>query len=1012
MDNDISGREKVFDGNLSLTRRPQEQDDEAAIKNSTMEDLDQKSHSRSHLVTNMADDHPEKVQRLHMLGMNLVDKHLVTASLGPINAAIECLQAALDLTPLGSPGRGTRLLSLANAYLHKCERNLNLTDMNTAIQRCSEGIDSALDDSLLRAKLLRVMGDAYCIRHIRSNDIADINEAIQHFQTGLDLALPDDITRFNLSYSLGKAYINRYQYTATLADLNMSNDLFQSACDSTPEGTDLKSSLRKSLAQGYQVKYLRTGETAHIVRAISLFKERIDHSTVEDPGFGSFYADLGVAYGVKQVKGGEMKDLETGIQFLQDAVNLSKPDDALYTWMLGELAKLYKNRFGETKATSDIDAAISNLQNAIEVCSDERQQATHLQWLSRATLDKFKETGSIADIKKSIQSMEECLEITTRHDHLGAGRLFELGSRYGDKYKVTKDANDFTVAAKHLEEVVYHGSCDAYFKVLAGKEAMELFALHKDWLRGYRIGSSLIEIVPSLIPRFLEPSDTQYVLRDIAGIACDAAAMSLNAGQEPGVALKLLEAGRDIMATSIEDLHGEVISLRSNYPELAEQFFTQRDALDKPATVDDEPNQRYERGNKFGELIDRIRQLPGFDDFLRIPSEEALKKAASEYPIVVINVSRHRCDAIVVVRDRIWSMPLLDMSLTKLRNQSPSRHSIGTREALSWLWEVAMKPILDSLGFVKTPALDEKWPRVCWIPTGPLCTYPLHAAGHHGDSSSQAVIDRVMSSYSSSIKAIINGRRPAITGMEVAGTRSMLVSVEDAPGATTLPFARREVEMLHGLLKSISLDPINPVCKQDIIAQLPGCSVFHFAGHGFTDEQDPSKSHLLLHENGQSDCLDVGTLLTMNLREKPPFLAYLSACGTGQSKDSILFDESIHLISAFRLAGFRHVIGTLWEVHDEYCIDIAKSTYEEIRGGGMTDSSVCRGLHVASRELRKHCFDMEMSRCEKQAREFRVRSTHHSDEGQAQRMSQRDILPCDEDFDLPFYWVPYVHFGV
>jgi CHAT domain-containing protein len=136
--------------------------------------------------------------------------------------------------------------------------------------------------------------------------------------------------------------------------------------------------------------------------------------------------------------------------------------------------------------------------------------------------------------------------------------------------------------------------------------------------------------------------------------------------------------------------------------------------------------------------------------------------------------------------------------------------------------------------------------------------------------------------------------------------------MEHTPGnSSVLPFATKEATMLHDLCKSMAFNPIEPGRrKQDIISHLPDCKIFHFAGHGYTDNEDPLKSHLLLGD-GKSDPLAVAALLEMNLRERPPFLAYLSACGTGRIRDERFFDESVHLISACQLAGFRHVIGTL-----------------------------------------------------------------------------------------------------
>ncbi len=46
-----------------------------------------------------------------------------------------------------------------------------------------------------------------------------------------------------------------------------------------------------------------------------------------------------------------------------------------------------------------------------------------------------------------------------------------------------------------------------------------------------------------------------------------------------------------------------------------------------------------------------------------------------------------------------------------------------------------------------------------WIPTGQLTHFPLHAAGYHSRGSTKTVLDRVISSYSSSIKGLIYGRK-------------------------------------------------------------------------------------------------------------------------------------------------------------------------------------------------------------------------------------------------------------
>jgi hypothetical protein len=52
-------------------------------------------------------------------------------------------------------------------------------------------------------------------------------------------------------------------------------------------------------------------------------------------------------------------------------------------------------------------------------------------------------------------------------------------------------------------------------------------------------------------------------------------------------------------------------------------------------------------------------------------------------------------------------------------------------------------------------------------------------------------------------------------------------------------------------------------------------------------------------------------------------LAFLSACSTARPSGR-LADEAIHLASAFQLAGYRHVIGTLWPIGDWPAVEYAR----------------------------------------------------------------------------------------
>ena len=217
--------------------------------------------------------------------------------------------------------------------------------------------------------------------------------------------------------------------------------------------------------------------------------------------------------------------------------------------------------------------------------------------------------------------------------------------------------------------------------------------------------------------------------------------------------------------------------------------------------------------------------------------------------------------------------------------------------------------------------------------------------------------------------------------------------METTPGHPPLPHATKEVAAIDAIFGSTIFSTVQPGrSKEDILPRLKGCHIFHFAGHGYTDARDPSQSHLCLDQ--KDDALTVANLFDMNLYQHSPFLAYLSACGTGRIRDDEFLDENIHIASVCQLAGFRHVIGTIWGVNDEYCVDVA----HDIR------AFEGRGHDRRGRLPRASQSDPVSSR-------LLAREQGRRGESLGERYGEiepRDIECGDDDDEAAAYWVPYV----
>ncbi|KAK6495590.1 hypothetical protein TWF481_002638 [Arthrobotrys musiformis] len=621
---------------------------------------------------------------------------------------------------------------------------------------------------------------------------------------------------------------------------------------------------------------------------------------------------------------------------------------------------------------------------------------------------RFNRTGSMDDLDRAVEVANMAVDATSQDHPDRAGRLNNLGYYLERQFERTESMDDLNRALSSYKEGWNCDTAPPSVRIRLAWNAARILASQNDWDVSSSLLDDAIRLLPLVSPRSLNHTDKQSMLPEFAGLASMAAAISLNAGRDVYRALQSLELGRGVIASLLMDMRGDISSLRHQHPDLAEEFVSLRNALDSPVDrlispllTDNMPSwksqaqSRYELDRRFTELIATIRAKHGFDRFLLPPMETEIKDAACSGPVVVINPSSYRCDAFLVERDQIRVLELPHLSPKEVRSKTQSlgprqKASFPIKETLEWLWDTVCHPILDALGFDRPISPDDNWPRIWWVPTGLLSQFPLHAAGYHKHGSTETVLDRTMSSYASSIKALIHGRRQHVrtsAGPDPDADHALLVAMKHTPDLVAnqfLPFVEDEVEMLKELCPLLRLKSIRPtLLKDDVLKHMQGCKVFHFAGHGSSHPTEPSQSYLLLND-WKTDPLTVGDVRDCRFQEKPPFLGYLSACLTGANEAEKLADEGIHLVSSFQLAGFRHVIGALWEVSDRHCVNVARVFYETMRDDGMTDEAVCRGLHRALRALRGE--EMEESE------------------------ARNGTLVAGDPTD--FLWAPYIHFGV
>ncbi len=240
----------------------------------------------------------------------------------------------------------------------------------------------------------------------------------------------------------------------------------------------------------------------------------------------------------------------------------------------------------------------------------------------------------------------------------------------------------------------------------------------------------------------------------------------------------------------------------------------------------------------------------------------------------------------------------------------------------------------------------------------------------------------------------------------------VLVGMEKTPGHSDLRYAPQgDRKSWAAFARAMQLRVAKPLPRRDdVLSALNNCDIFHFAGHGLTDRSDPSLSSLLLID---------GPLTVANLFETNLVQSHAASWPTyppaerGRSSTTALIDEALHLISACQLSGFRHVIGTLWEVSDESCVKAATTTYEWMRRGSLSDESVAEGLHRASRHLRSLWISESAARSSKRAATARLEDgSKVMGELRPSQAAMNGPRTGELYEEPPPNWVPYIHFGI
>ena len=721
-----------------------------------------------------------------------------------------------------------------------------------------------------------------------------------------------------------------YHHSYDRYDLDDAVVYAKSAAKHAPNDDD-RSDNNQWLSEVLQIRFRRDGDSHDIIEATDSARLAMQNLQVTSPIYRKCCSTLSNALRLRfdykvhgNISKAMLKAYQEAMQWAELAAEGSKPGSEEWMVYHETLAEAHYALYeiSSPKNTSYIDKAIEVWEECIKQDPEsERSNAIRCHNISlncemvwvyeqKSTyLDKAIEYGfrAVVGLGTDLETPE------------AANIIYDLGRLYLKRRN--SENNDASRAAGCFLTVFDISHAPANTLVKAGSRAADLLH-YSDPGRAADILRTCCRLLPKMSLSHLSKSDRIRELRFVYGLGRLASAVALEVGWSKVEALSLLEEGRGII---FRQSLGVNTSDEASNPSTGTHRFLNFNETYVPISFS-LSGCSYPNSDNSTESSSSVNSFTS-------PSVSELLIENLDGPIAIISTSSLGALAYVVSEQKIETIDLpfsqrdLETKASELQDalkmwEDGDATGVALfRDLLKWQWDVIMRPIFDQLGSFATRTKSAS--RLWLVPCGIVGRLPLHVSGDYSDqnaSSDSSVGERgYICSYSPSIRALLHSFRQNKRFQETSprpGLEMAIVVNANVEGEESLTGAEAEIgEIASAIPSTVQVHEFFDKTAQEICSQLPPFRCVHFISHGKAFQNDPSKSHLVLQQrDGKKDPLTVEMI--SNLRLTNTQLVYLSACETAESGGDAVLDETLHIATAFQIAGCPQVIATKWKIPD------------------------------------------------------------------------------------------------
>ncbi|KAK0218628.1 CHAT domain-containing protein [Armillaria fumosa] len=903
-----------------------------------------------------------------------------------LDQAIKLGNDAVTLADGDRDNQPTFFNNLSNYYCARFEVLGNQDDLNSAVSAAELAVSVSAEGNPRKPDFLYTLAVCLYRRFQRLGELDDVTLTIEMGRLAFSLAAEGDELKTMTLHIIANSFCQRFKYLGSSDDLEESISEVKKALDLTPEGFPQNFRMLLSLSSYLHSRFDLFDDPADLDEAIAKGTGAMNAMPSRCPEKPSALSNVSRCFFSRFKLNGDLNDLTEAISLVQDALSHSTDGHIDRPSILSNLSVYLRHRFLKTKDANDLDEAVSAGRCAVACTPDDHPNKSLVMDLMQSLQSRFEVHERVDDLEESITCGMEALSLIPDGHPNKCSILSQLGSSVAYRFDHFRNPSDADKATSFLKSAALSptGSplirLDAAWKWTTLRTKVDFPSA----LEAIKVALSLLPLVAwtgkSIAARHRE-------LAPGGSIAHQAASWALRLGYTD-IALEWLEMGRAIVWGQLHNLRSPVDFLSDAHPDLAERLSRVAVALEKATSRDvniehfkelsmEEVAKEHRRlATEWDSLVERVRSLPGFEDFLRPKRLATLKNAAKLGPVVIVNASFRACDALILIPglDDVIHIPLEDFSyekaeiLLKRLNKSLSALGVRTRASrpvygpsdkdvfmnvLKELWSCVVKPVLDGLAF--SPCDTTNPPRLWWCPTGPLSFLPIHTAGdYRTNEPGTKLSDYVVSSYTPTLTILLD---------KLEKTRRfkglLAISQPNTPGLSSLPGTEGELQKIKERATKVPVKCLRgeEAIPDTVLHGMSTCNWVHVACHATQEKAKSLDSTFHLHPSAKyvDGHLPLSHIIAKSVSDAD--FAYLSACQTATGDES-LAEESVHLAAGMLMAGYQSVVATLWSIRDADAPLVADDVYSRLFEDGEPDSgNAAVALHHAVQSLRKRVED-------------------------------------------------------